>query len=71
MPEGKHDRPSDHATLVHLPSCGRYEGLYVRISAGHFVVSAAAGDEYEYDRATSSVRSQNLRRPNVPGILMT
>lgn len=34
----------------------RFSEFYGKISSGHFVVTAAAGHEYEFDRATSSVR---------------
>lgn len=33
----------------------RFTEFYGNISAAHFVVTAAAGHDYEYDRATSSV----------------
>lgn len=34
----------------------RFPEFYANISAGHFVVTAAAGHDYEFDRATSTVR---------------
>ncbi|CAM9971551.1 unnamed protein product [Ascophyllum nodosum] len=44
----------------------RYSDFYSRISAGHFVVTATAGHDYEFDRATSSVPTALLlERPLV------
>lgn len=40
---------------------GSFPEFYSNISAGHFVVTAAAGHDYEFDRATSSVSHHPIR----------
>lgn len=55
-PDARFRKPERDVQHCYCRTCFRYPEFYGNISAGHFVVTAAAGHDYEFDKATSTVR---------------
>ncbi|CAM9347711.1 unnamed protein product [Laminaria digitata] len=65
MPDEINSEPCVESRTTEWRHLG-FPEFYANISAGHFVVTAAAGHDYEFDRATSTVPTALLlERPLV------